>query len=61
MRPLFSATKTRPSGEKRTIVGALRPVIATVSWKPGSRPSDPVRKDWSAPQPEPFALEAQAR
>jgi hypothetical protein len=34
MRPLFSATNTRPSGEKRTATGLIRPLSATVSWKP---------------------------
>ena len=34
IRPLFSATKTRPSGEKRTTVGLVRPLKTTVSWKP---------------------------
>ena len=33
MRPLFSATKTRPSGAKRTTVGWVKPLKATVSWK----------------------------
>src|SRR5262249_25178591 len=32
--PLFSATKTRPSGEKRIEVGLSRPEKTTVSWKP---------------------------
>ncbi len=32
--PLFSATKTRPSEAKRTTVGLVRPLKATVSWKP---------------------------
>jgi hypothetical protein len=34
MRPLFSATNTRPSGEKRTAVGNVRPPRATPSVKP---------------------------
>ena len=34
MRPLFSATKTRPSGAKRTTVGFVSPLKTTVSWKP---------------------------
>ena len=34
MRPLFSATKIRPSGAKRTAVGFVSPLSATVSWKP---------------------------
>jgi hypothetical protein len=33
-RPLFSATKTRPSGAKRIAVGFVRPENATSSWKP---------------------------
>src|SRR5215203_6965899 len=32
--PLFSATKTRPSAEKRTTVGFVRPLNAVVSTKP---------------------------
>ena len=47
MLPVFSATKTRPSGEKRTAVGGLRPLNAVVSWKPGSNPGEPVWKVWS--------------
>ena len=35
MRPLFSATKTRPSGEKRTAVGWVSPLKTISSWKPG--------------------------
>jgi hypothetical protein len=31
MIPLFSATNTRPSGEKRTTVGRVRPVRIVVS------------------------------
>ena len=61
MMPLFSATKTLPSGEKRTAVGWVSPLKAIVSWKPGSNPSEPVRKVWSLPQPEPSAFEAHAR
>ncbi len=34
MRPLFSATKTRPSDAKRTAVGLTSPLSATVSWNP---------------------------
>ena len=33
IRPLFSATKTRPSGEKRTAVGFVNPEIGVDSWK----------------------------
>jgi len=33
-RPLFSATKTRPSGANRTLVGNVKPWNATVSEKP---------------------------
>ena len=58
--PGFSATKIRPSGAKRTAVGASRPLKAVVSWKPGSIPADPVRKVRSPPQPAPLAFEAQA-
>jgi hypothetical protein len=35
MRPLFSATKTRPSGEKRTTVGFDNPEKTTDSENPG--------------------------
>ena len=35
MRPLFSATNTRPSGEKRTAVGSVSPEKTISSWKPG--------------------------
>ena len=59
--PGFSATKIRPSGAKRTAVGASRPLKAVVSWKPGSSPGEPVRKVRSALQPLPSAFEAQAR
>ena len=59
--PLFSATKTRPSGEKRTDVGWVTPEKAVVSWKPGSSPGEPVRKVASGLQPEPSAFWAQAR
>src|SRR5262245_45402591 len=34
IRPLCSATNTRPSGENCTAVGWLRPLKTTVSWKP---------------------------
>src|SRR4051794_4929423 len=34
MRPLFSATNTRPSGAKRTAVGWLSPLNTVVSAKP---------------------------
>src|SRR5690242_9034843 len=34
MRPLFSATKMRPSEAKRTFVGLVRPLSAIVSRKP---------------------------
>src|SRR5256885_5361959 len=34
MRPLCSATNTRPSGAKSTTVGAVRSWKTTVSWKP---------------------------
>ena len=34
MRPSFCATKTRPSGEKRTTVGFASPLKTTLSWKP---------------------------
>ncbi len=33
--PRFSATKMRPSAANRTAVGNVRPLNATVSWKPG--------------------------
>ena len=55
--PLFSATNTRPSGEKRTAVGWVRPLKAVVSWKPGSMPAEPVRKVRSFPQSDLVALE----
>ena len=35
MTPLFSATNTRPSGEKRTAVGWVSPEKTISSWKPG--------------------------
>ena len=35
MRPLFSATNTRPSGEKRTAVGWVSPLKTISSWNPG--------------------------
>ena len=35
MSPLFSATITRPSGRKRTVVGLVSPLKTTVSEKPG--------------------------
>ena len=57
--PGFSATKMRPSGAKRTAVGASRPLKAVVSWKPGSNPGDPVLSVRSLPQPELEAFEAQ--
>ena len=34
MMPLFSATKTRPSGENRTAVGLFNPLSTTSSTKP---------------------------
>jgi hypothetical protein len=37
MTPRFSATNTRPSGEKRTTVGFWRPLNTTDSWKPAGR------------------------
>ena len=40
MMPLFSATKTRPSGAKAIAVGTLRPWKTTVSWNPAGRPDD---------------------
>ncbi len=58
--PGFSATKTLPSGANLTAIGASRPLNAVVSWKPGSKPVDPVRNVWSAPQPLPQAFEAHA-
>ena len=61
MAPGFSATKTRPSGAKRTAVGASSPLKAVVSWKPGSSPGEPVLKVLSGLQPLPSALEAHAR
>jgi len=60
MPPGFSATKIRPSGANRTAVGASRPLNTVVSWNPGSRPADPVRKVRSAAHPLPDALEAHA-
>ena len=35
MRPLFSATKTRPSEANWTTVGWAKPVIVGLSWNPG--------------------------
>jgi hypothetical protein len=46
--PAFSATKTRPSGENRTAVGALSPLKTVDSEKPGR--SRPVSNVASAPQ-----------
>jgi ribosomal protein S7 len=37
MRPLFSATKTRPSGEKRTAVGNVNPEKTTDSENPAGK------------------------
>ena len=34
IRPLFSATKTRPSGEKLNCVGFVKPPNTTSSWNP---------------------------
>ena len=34
IKPLFSATNTRPSGENRTAVGAFRPLNTVASVKP---------------------------
>jgi hypothetical protein len=34
IKPLFSATKTRPSLENWTVVGSFRPLKTTFSWKP---------------------------
>jgi hypothetical protein len=59
--PLFSATKTRPSREKRIDVGSGTPEKAVVSWKPGDMPGSPVRNVASLEQPPPSALEAQPR
>src|SRR5215216_1640146 len=39
MRPLFSATKTRPSEAKRKVVGSVSPEKTVVSWNPGGRRS----------------------
>src|SRR5581483_5734993 len=40
MTPFRCATKTRPSGEKRTLTAPLRPVRTTLSWKPpGTEPA----------------------
>ena len=36
MMPLFSVTKARPSGAKRTLVGFLSPPKTTTSWNPGA-------------------------
>ena len=35
IRPLFSATKTRPSDANSTWVGFVSPLKTTFSWKPG--------------------------
>src|SRR4029453_7983430 len=48
MRPLFSATNTRPSGEKRTAVGLARPLNATVSAKPAGTAADATASAGSA-------------
>jgi hypothetical protein len=37
MKPLFSATKTRPSGEKRTAVGSVNPERTTDSENPAGK------------------------
>jgi hypothetical protein len=37
MSPLFSATKTRPSGEKRTDVGSVNPENTTDSENPAGK------------------------
>ena len=42
MRPLFSATKTRPSGEKRIAVGLVRPLDLAVSVNPGGTAAEAV-------------------
>src|SRR5258705_12171932 len=34
MTPLFSATKTRPSGENSMFVGLVSPLYTICSWKP---------------------------
>ena len=39
--PLFSATKTRPSGEKRTAVGSVSPEKTISSWKPAGSVAAP--------------------
>ena len=43
MRPVCSATNTRPSLAKRTTVGLVRPLKAVVSWKPAgsAAPAEP--------------------
>ena len=43
MRPVCSATNTRPSLAKRTTVGLVRPLNAVVSWKPAgsAAPAEP--------------------
>ena len=42
MRPLFSATNTRPSGEKRIAVGLVRPLNWVVSVNPAGTAAEAV-------------------
>ena len=46
IRPPFSATNTRPSGEKRTDVGSVSPLKTISSWKPGG--NDAPDAGWDA-------------
>ena len=45
IRPFFSATKIRPSGEKRRAVGFESPLNTTDSWNPGGSAA-PALCDW---------------
>jgi hypothetical protein len=48
IRPLFSATKTRPSEANRMAVGFVSPLKTTLSWKLAGRVDAPVAGPFDA-------------